>query len=298
MKSNYFPSRIFVKTFYSCLIFFACITAARAQITPHLDCVEPLAYDNAGAITQYRAWFGYENRGTTPVTINDGPNNFFTPNPNGQFSGQQTNVFQPGYQRRTFSITVTVSSTLKLVSWLVQNRPASTSLNPASFCDNGTQLMTYQGRLTVSGAAANQPHDFEFRFYDNQTGGTEMQPRLYAANVPVTNGVFTTQIDIGQVFTKGVVEGKWMQIGVRKAGTTGAYETLTPRQQLTAAPFAVNARNVSGGFVQIPVNNVNIGNSPWTCDDAKRGQIFLSSNNTSATLYVCTTTGWKSVALQ
>jgi hypothetical protein len=272
-----------------CAFVFAGCVAAQAQIYPHFDCSEPIAYNDSGAVTQYRSWFGYENAGSDAVSINDGSNNFFSPNPGGIYSGQQTTVFQPGYQRRSFSIIITPGST---VTWIVQNRPAATSLNPARFCGNGTNLVTYQGKLTVAGAAANQPHDFEFRFFDVPTGGDETSPRLYSANVAVTNGIFTTQLDANQIFRKGVSEGKWLQIGVRRAGTTDAYEQLLPRQQLTAAPFAVNATNVSGGFVQLPINQDTTAEK---CNDATRGQISLAG---SSLLRVCTTIGWKQITLQ
>jgi hypothetical protein len=112
--------------------------------------------------------------------------------------------------------------------------------------------------------------------------------------VPVTGGVFTTQLDMSAVFRKGFVEGKWMQIGVRRVGTTGAYTQLSPRQQLTAAPFAVNARNVSGGFVQIPVN---ADVSADKCNDQTRGQMVLIGGSSTNTLRICTFNGWKIVSL-
>lgn len=281
------------QTLFLILMTLAAMTAAQAQIFPHFDCAEPLAFDGQGKVTQYRAWFGYENTWEDPQTIHPGPNNFFSPNQGGQFTGQQTVVFQLGYFKRSFSITINVSDTLNIVDWIVNNRPASSSLNPARFCDNGTTLMTYQGRLTVSGASSNSPHDFEFRFFNASTGGAEISPPVMNLNVPVTNGVFTTQIDLSPVFRKNVVEGRWMQIGVRRAGGSSPFEPLTPRQHLTAAPFAVNARNVSGGFVQIPVGG---DSSPSKCSDATRGQMFFQPGQSR--LYICSTDGWKSVTLQ
>jgi hypothetical protein len=291
MKREFFQSRLFSRVFISGLIFFACfVSSARAQIVPHFDCAEPI-YDNTGAITHYKAYFGYENKGSAAVTVTDEPNNFFSPNPSGMYSGQQTTTFQRGYQKRNFSILI--AATVDETAWIVQNRPAHSSKNPARYCDNGTSAMTYQGRLTERGAAANQPHDVEFRFFDAPIGGEEMQPRLYAENAAVTNGVFTAQLDMSSIFRKGFLEGKWMQIGVRRAGTTDTYQQLTPRQQLTSAPFAVNAKNVSGGFVQIPAV---IGAAPESCNDSTRGQMFLRTTDNK--LYICSKDGWKWVQLQ
>jgi hypothetical protein len=56
--------------------------------------------------------------------------------------------------------------------------------------------------------------------------------------VPVSNGVFTTTVDFGA----GVFDGTayWLAIGVRSNGV-GSYTSVTPRQPVTPAPYALYA---------------------------------------------------------
>lgn len=95
--------------------------------------------------------------------------------------------------------------------------------------------ITYQGKLTDAGTPTTN-YDFEFRLYDAVTGGG-----LYAIierfNVPVTNGLFAVKLDFGYLF---YTTPRYLEIAVRNVGG-GAYTTLTPRQQVTPAPYALNS---------------------------------------------------------
>src|SRR5690606_2360621 len=59
--------------------------------------------------------------------------------------------------------------------------------------------------------------------------------------VPVTNGLFTVDLDLHPGQTYNGTE-RWLQIRLRRAGTT-QYTLLTPRQRLAPAPFANLALN-------------------------------------------------------
>ncbi len=56
---------------------------------------------------------------------------------------------------------------------------------------------------------------------------------------PVTDGIFTAQLDFGSVFDGTAL---YLEIGVRPDGSADPYTTLSPRQTLTAAPFAFTLR--------------------------------------------------------
>ena len=263
-------------------------TAASAQIIPHLDCVEPIL-QNGVPNGQLRAHFGYTNTSSAPVTINDGPSNYFSPNPGGIYTNQQTTVFQPGFQRRSFSIVLNNDSAT--TTWVVQNQSAYASLTWSSFC--GTGNITYQGRLSVSGAATNQPHDFQFQFYDSLTGGTATGELFELRNIPVENGIFTVYLNTDLVFRNYTGNAGFLEIRVRKANTGDAYLALAPRQRLAAVPFAFNAKSVSGGKVQIP-SNVSTSTNANCSKPSDYGQIVL----TNLGLRVCTSSGWKTATLQ
>ncbi len=107
----------------------------------------------------------------------------------------------------------------------------------------GTAL-TYQGRLNDAAGPANGTYDFQFTVRDAFTGGSPVGVNPLAATLAVSNGLFTATLDPGA----GVFTGadRWLEIAVRTNGAA-LFTTLSPRQKLTAAPYAVTAGNVTGG---------------------------------------------------
>lgn len=134
---------------------------------------------------------------------------------------------------------------------------------------------TYQGRLTDNNAPANGLYDLSFTLHDVATGqGTLSVDPVQFDNVPVENGVFSVRLDFGGGYFTG--EQRWLAIAVRDGASSGPYELLAGRQELTAAPYAQYALNVpptnprtiipsitglSGVITQIPAGGVN---APWT----------------------------------
>lgn len=94
---------------------------------------------------------------------------------------------------------------------------------------------TYQGKLEDSGLPADDIYDFEFKLFNAVSAGSQIGSTLSLTDVPVTNGLFTVQLDFGNVFDGNPL---FLEINVRNGKTTGAYTTLTPRQSLTASPYA------------------------------------------------------------
>ena len=134
-----------------------------------------------------------------------------------------------------------------------------------------TTEFTYQGSLTSAGNPASGNHDFEFRLFSVDTGGSAIST-LQRLNVPVVSGVFSVKLDFGVQFPGA---NRYLEIGVRPAGG-GSFTTLSPRQLVNSAPYsvrslnAVNADNATqlGGFAatgfiqnttgQQPTSNFNI----------------------------------------
>jgi hypothetical protein len=127
---------------------------------------------------------------------------------------------------------------------------------------------TYQGRLDDGGSAANGTYDFEFKLYDAASGGSQLGSTITKGDVTVTDGLFTVELGFGSgVFTG---DARWLEIGVRAGSSTGAYATLTPRQALTPAPYALalpglwtepnsTSPNVIGGYGSNVVTNGVVG---------------------------------------
>jgi len=93
---------------------------------------------------------------------------------------------------------------------------------------------TYQGQLKKAGNPVNGNCDFQFSLYD-ESGGSPIGVQT-TTGITVTNGLFTVQLDFGAGAFQG--DARWLQIAVKCAGDT-SYVTLSPRQPLTAAPYAL-----------------------------------------------------------
>ena len=116
---------------------------------------------------------------------------------------------------------------------------------------------SYQGRLNDNNAPANGTYDLAFTLYSTNTSGTAIAGPLTNRCVAVTNGLFTSLIDFGNVFNGNAC---WLEIGVQTNGGTG-FTVLAPRQPLTAVPYAITAGNVTGplALAQLPAAVVTNG---------------------------------------
>lgn len=98
---------------------------------------------------------------------------------------------------------------------------------------------TYQGQLQKNGSPYNGTCSFQFSLWDAVSGGAQVGSTLTQTGVTVSNGLFTVTLDFGTgVFTG---DARWLQIAVQCSGDSG-YTTLSPRQALTAAPYALGLR--------------------------------------------------------
>ncbi len=106
-----------------------------------------------------------------------------------------------------------------------------------------TTTWTYQGKLLSAGNPATSPVDIRFRLFDSAALLTgQVGVDLFALNTTPTDGTFATQLNFGPTAFNG--NRRWVEIAVRPAGG-GAYTTLSPRQEVTAAPYSLYALNVS-----------------------------------------------------
>lgn len=102
-----------------------------------------------------------------------------------------------------------------------------------------TPAFTYQGELRLASGPATGNYDMIFMLIDAPTGGMQIGPSLTVNNVPVTAGLFSVPLDFGWEQFAG--ERQWLQIQIRPAGS-GTFEALSPRTEVTAAPYAWSAR--------------------------------------------------------
>lgn len=98
---------------------------------------------------------------------------------------------------------------------------------------------TYQGVLNLGGVPANGAFDFQFELYDVSTGGVALVSPVLLDDIEVSGGVFSVELDFGTDVFNG--QQLWLEISAREGPLVGEYSTLSPRQKLTASPYALNA---------------------------------------------------------
>ncbi len=139
--------------------------------------------------------------------------------------------------------------------------PQPNSAAPASQAALGTSF-TYQGFLTTSGSPATGQFDFRFRMYSAATGGGQVGSEKLFDNVQVRKGVFTVQLNYGPDGIDSTVffgDARWIEVAVRPGSSGGSYTVLSPRQELTATPYAFSLypdANVTGS---VPGGNAVFG---------------------------------------
>jgi hypothetical protein len=101
---------------------------------------------------------------------------------------------------------------------------------------------TYQGRLTDGGGAAAGAYDFKLELFDAASGGSQVGSTLVRDDVAVASGLFTVSLDFGASAFAG--NARWLEIGVRPGASSGAYMTLSGRQELTPVPNALYSQTV------------------------------------------------------
>lgn len=120
-----------------------------------------------------------------------------------------------------------------------------------------TTAFTYQGQLRQAGSPFSGTCDFQFSLWDDSASGTQIGATQTRGNVSVARGLFTVQVDFGAGVFRG--DARWLGIKVRCPAGSGTYTALSPRQALTAAPYALalpglwtemnaTSPNVIGGY--------------------------------------------------
>ena len=100
---------------------------------------------------------------------------------------------------------------------------------------------TYQGQLKHGGSPVNGACDCQFSLWDAASGGARIGAMQTKAGVNVVGGLFTiSDLDFGGTAFTG--DARWLETAVRCPAGSGAYTTLSPRQPLTAVPYALSLR--------------------------------------------------------
>jgi hypothetical protein len=161
--------------------------------------------------------------------------------------------------------------------------PASFGVTVADcrlFPDVATSAINYQGILSFEGETSDGLFDFRFTLWDaGENGDLVAGPTDYLGTA-VSEGHFNVQLDFGTSVFSG--RDRWLETEVRPAGSTAAFTTLTPRQQILAVPYAssVAAGAVISDAMLAPVLTLhNVAGDGLHITDAFNGLIIDSARN-------------------
>jgi len=102
----------------------------------------------------------------------------------------------------------------------------------------------HQGVLTTSGGApvADGTYSLTFRLYSASTGGIALWTETHSA-VSVSNGVFSVVLGSVTSLNISFEQPLWLSVSVNSGAE------LSPRVQLTAAPYSMTAKSVADNAV-------------------------------------------------
>ena len=121
----------------------------------------------------------------------------------------------------------------------------STPFYQPSTCAQGTAF-NYQGWLSDGGAPANGAYDLTFTLFDAPSGGAIVGTSNVVHDLGITNGLFNVALDFGGASFDG--GARWLEIAVRPGASADGYTNVSPRQPITATPYAIRALNFSGAI--------------------------------------------------
>jgi hypothetical protein len=115
---------------------------------------------------------------------------------------------------------------------------------PTAFAQGSSiNSFAYQGRLNDANGPVNGLYDFNFALFNTSMGGNQIGTSVARMFIPVTNGLFTVPLEFADAASFSGAD-RWIEIAVRPSGV-GTSVTLSPRQQITAAPYAIKAKEAA-----------------------------------------------------
>ncbi len=114
-----------------------------------------------------------------------------------------------------------------------------------------TNEFTYQGSLKDGANPANGDYDLQFGLFSVSTGGSPIGTRTRV--VGVVNGAFSVRLDFAPSAFNGF--DRWIEVGVRPAGSPNPYTTLLPRQPVTHVPYAFRSIQANDADTAGTANN-------------------------------------------
>ena len=106
-----------------------------------------------------------------------------------------------------------------------------------------TTAFNFQGRLNDGANPANGNVELQFKLFDAISGGNQIGADISKPGVAVNNGIFSASLDFGAAAFDG--SPRFVEIGVRPAGSGNPFTILDPRQPILATPYSIQAKNAA-----------------------------------------------------
>jgi len=151
------------------------------------------------------------------------------------------------------------------------------------------QTFTYQGQLRNAGQLVNGPVDLRITLWDADVAGGQVGSANTFNAMQLNDGRFACGLNFGGAAFDG--SNRWIQVEFRNPAGSGQYQALTPRDKITATPYALYALNGANGVWVYDTDQQSL-TAP-----GKRVVIMGPSNPTTALEVVSTTGGDDSVKL-
>ena len=180
----------------------------------------------------------------------------------------------------TCSLIMLMTASVVMAGDLVKNNPLEVPRTKT------TTAFTYQGYLTEDGSSASGAYDLRFSLFDAESSGSQVGETLPFENMDLIDGYFNVLLDFGDVFDGNAL---WLEVRVRPGDSSGGFTTLSPLQEITAAPYALYSQRAPwSGITGVPSDFAdgvdNDTTSFWSLDGNANtnGTNFLGTLNNQA----------------
>ena len=143
------------------------------------------------------------------------------------------------------------------------------------------QTFTYQGQLRNAGQLVNGPVDLRITLWDADVAGGQVGSANTFNAMQLNDGRFACGLNFGGAAFDG--SNRWIQVEFRNPAGSGQYQALTPRDKITATPYALYALNGANGVWVYDTNQQAV-----TVTGKKVG---IGTSNPTATLEVVDAVG-------
>lgn len=109
---------------------------------------------------------------------------------------------------------------------------------------------TYQGILRKDGVPGSTTADLRFSLFRSASGLTQVGASVTKTALPVSQGVFSTELDFGPGAFDGTA--RWIEIEARTPTGVGSFVTLSPRERVSPTPMALIAPGFKSFIIDHP----------------------------------------------